>query len=128
MTSEELIACIAERYSTEPEYPWGDENFIFRHLNNRKWFATGMRPPARVLGIAGEEAVEIVNVKCDPRLAGAYRALPGVLPAYHMNKEHWLTLVLQSAGDSIQSAGDETIKELLELSFDLTAGKGRRRR
>ncbi len=119
MTRDALTAYIAERFSTEPEYPWGDENCIFRHENNRKWFAICMAPPAGVLGLGGEEPVEIVNVKCDPRLAGAYRALPGIRPAYHMNKEHWLTLVLPAVAD-------DTVKELLELSFDLTAGKGRR--
>ena len=51
MTKEELIRTVAERFSTEPEYPWADENFIFRHASNRKWFAVAMRVKYRRLGL-----------------------------------------------------------------------------
>ena len=40
------------------------------------------------LGLPGEGVVEILNVKCDPMLAGALRAQEGFHPAYHMNKEN----------------------------------------
>jgi predicted DNA-binding protein (MmcQ/YjbR family) len=43
-----------------------------------------------------------------------YRRQPGILPGYHMNKDNWLTILLDG------SAEDELIKELLELSFDMT--------
>ena len=97
MTKDELILYVGERYSTEPEYPWADENFIFRHQGNRKWFA-----------------VDIVDVKCGPLLMDVYRKQPGILPGYHMNKDNWLTILLDG------SAEDDLIKELFELSFDLT--------
>lgn len=114
MTRDELIRYVGERFSTDPEYPWADEAFIFRHQTNRKWFAIVMRVPYRRLGLDRDGAADVVNVKCGPLLMGAYRALPGILPAYHMNKEHWLTILLDG------SAEDALVKELLELSFDLT--------
>ena len=117
MTKEELIRYVGARFSTEPEYPWDDESFIFRHRGNRKWFAVAMRVPYRRLGLEREGAADIVDVKCSPLMADAYRKLPGILPGYHMNKEHWLTILLDG------SAEDELIRELLELSFDLTDGK-----
>ena len=119
MTKEELIRYVAERFSTDPEYPWDDENFIFRHSANRKWFAVAMRVPYARLGIEREGLADIVDVKCSPLLMGAYRSLPGILPGYHMNKEHWLTILLDG------SAEDSLVKELLELSFDLTNGSGK---
>ena len=114
MTKDELIRYVAERYSAEAEYPWADENFIFRHASNRKWFAVAMRVAYRRLGIEREGAVDIVDVKTGPLLMGAYRAQPGILPGYHMNKAHWLTILLDGSAD------DALIKELLELSYDLT--------
>ena len=114
MTKDELIRYVAERFSTDAEYPWDDESFIFRHSSNRKWFAVAMRVPYRRLGIEREEAADIVDVKCSPLLMGVYRVLPGILPGYHMNKEHWLTILLDG------SAEDSLVKELLEISFDLT--------
>ena len=73
--------------------------------------------PYRRLGIEREGAVDIVDVKTGPLLMGAYRAQPGILPGYHMNKAHWLTILLDG------SAEDALVKELLELSYDLTNGK-----
>ena len=56
-----------------------------------------------------------LNLKCPPDLAqilcGTYR---GVLPAYHMNKTHWITVRLHS------DVPDEEIVKLLNLSYDLT--------
>ena len=117
MTRDELIRYVAERYSTEAEYPWADENFIFRHTGNRKWFAVAMRVPYRRLAIEREGLADIVDVKTGPLLMGAYRAQPGILPGYHMNKAHWLTILLDGSAD------DALIKELLEVSYDLTNGK-----
>ena len=115
MTRDELIRHVAERYSTDPEYPWGDGNFIFRHRDNRKWFAVAMRVPYRRLGLEREGSVDIADVKCSPLLMDAYRRLPGVLPGYHMNKDHWITVLLDGTAD------DDAVRELLELSWDLTA-------
>ncbi len=117
MTKDGLIRYVAERYSTEAEYPWDDENFIFRHSGNRKWFAVAMRVPYQRLGIRREGTVDIVDVKCGPLLMDAYRKQQGILPGYHMNKDHWVTILLDG------SAEDALIRELLEISFDLTNWK-----
>ena len=117
MKREELIRYVYETYSTDAEYPWNDENFIFRHQGNRKWFAVAMRVPYRRLGLNREGIADIVDTKCGPLLMGSYREQPGILPGYHMNKEHWLTILLDG------SAEDELVKELLEISFDMTDRK-----
>ena len=114
MTKDELIQYVGERFSAEPEYPWADENFIFRHQGNRKWFAVAMCVPYQRLGICRDGSADIVDVKCGPLLMEAYRKQPGILPGYHMNKDNWLTILLDG------SAEDELIRELFELSFDLT--------
>ncbi len=119
MTKDGLIAYVAERYSTDPEYPWGDDNFIFRHQSNRKWFAVAMRVPCARLGIDRDGLVDIVDVKCGPLLMDAYRSQPGILPGYHMNKDHWITILLDD------SAADDAIRELFEISYDLTKGKNK---
>lgn len=45
-----------------------------------------------------------------------FRSDPGIHPAYHMNKDKWLTLELAVVPE-------ETVKTLLEMSFDLTVPK-----
>ena len=76
-----------------------------------------MRIPYRTLGISREGQADILNVKCDPLLMGALRGKPGFRPAYHMNKDKWITILLDG------SAEREQITGLLALSFELTAVK-----
>ena len=55
------------------------------------FFALTMRIPYRTLGISKDDDVDILNIKCDPILIGSLRGRPGFLPAYHMNKDKWIT-------------------------------------
>ena len=122
MTKEELIAHIEREYNVKPDYPWleSPEGAVFRHGDNRKWFALSMPVPRRYAypGETGE--VDAVNVKCDPVLIGMLRGEPGILPAYHMNKAHWVTILLDGTAD------DERLKFLLRQSFELTKSRKRK--
>ena len=90
MTTQELFAYIEREYGVTPDYPWLDspEGAVFRHADNRKWFALAMPIPRRYAypGEIGE--VDAVNLKCDPVLSAMLRHEPGILPAYHMSKVH----------------------------------------
>ena len=122
MTKEELFAHIEREYNVKPDYPWleSPEGAVFRHGDNRKWFALSMPVPRRYAypGETGE--VDAVNVKCDPILIGMMRGEPGILPAYHMNKAHWVTILLDGTAD------DERLKFLLRQSFELTKSRKRK--
>ena len=115
MTRDKLITHVRDFYSVEPDYPFEEEDvFVFRHMDNRKWFAVVMAVPYQRLGLNRPGTVDIVDVKCGPLLMGAYRKQPGILPGYHMNKENWVTVLLDG------TAEDETIRELMEISYELT--------
>ena len=100
-------------------YPWLKyPNYeVFRHCNNRKWFALIMDVPKNKLGLQGEEVLEVVNFKCDPILIGTLREEPGFFPAYHMSKDSWITVALDG------SVSDDKIKMLLDTSYEATASK-----
>lgn len=120
MTKDDLIAYVRDYYSVDPEYPWDDDNFIFRHAGNRKWFAVAMKTPYCRLGIGKEGSADIIDIKCGPLLMDVYRKQPGILPGYHMNKDNWITILLDGAAD------DELIKELLEISYRMTNSRKKR--
>ena len=40
--------------------------------------------------------IDIVDVKVEPELVGSLRLKEGIFPAYHMNKEHWITIKLDN--------------------------------
>ncbi len=115
----ELFAYIKENFNTDPDYPFDKDTAIFRHQSNRKWFAAIIRVKREKLGLPGEGICDVVDLKCDPFLSGFIRGKPGILPAYHMNKEHWITVLLDGTVDQ------ETLQELINLSYDLTAPKKR---
>ena len=115
MNRDELIAYVRERFSTDPDYPFEeDTTFVLRHRENRKWFAVVMKVPYSRLGLEKDGDADVIDVKCGPLLMGTYRQQPGILPGYHMNKDNWITILLDG------TAEEEIIKELLEISYDLT--------
>ena len=124
MNREELEAYILNHYSTEPDYPWADtpRAAVFRHAGNRKWFALIMEVPRDKLGLAGTEKLDIVNFKCDPVMIASLRGETGIFPAYHMNKASWITAALDG------SVSDEKTKMLLDMSYQATAPKIRRKK
>ena len=116
MNRAELERYIAEVYSTLGENPWAQSptNTVFRHRHNRKWFAIIMDIPREKLGLPGDGLLPAVNVKCDPPLVCSCREEPGMFPAYHMNKAHWLTVALDGSVEA------EKLKFLLDMSYELT--------
>ena len=122
MTRQELIYYIFDTYSVEPDYPFprDDVSCVFRHIDNRKWFGIAMAIPYRTLGINRKGNVDILNIKCSPVVIGPLRGKPGFRPAYHMNKDKWITVLLDG------SASQEEIISLLDMSYSMTASKVRK--
>ena len=61
----------------------------------------------------GAEPLE-VSVKCDPELSVSLRAsYESIVPGYHLNKRHWITITLNAEVD------DEQVRTLIEDSYDL---------
>ena len=114
MNREALIALMRDEFGSSAEYLWAryPEYCVFRHGHNRKWFAVLMRVPAEKIGLAGAP-VDILDVKCDPLLIGSLLKKPGYLPAYHMNKTAWLTVLPDMLSDG-------ELFELISLSHELT--------
>lgn len=123
MNKKQLIQYITERYHTDEEHPWiRYPNYtVFRHRENKKWFALFMDIPQDTLGLAGNKFIDILDVKCDPILVGSLRGKDGFYPAYHMNKTNWITVILDGSVD------DGEIKQLIDMSFKLTDIKKKQR-
>ena len=73
-----------------------------------------MRVRYTVLGIDRDGETDILNVKCDPLAREILVGEGTALPAYHMNKEKWITLLLDG------SVPAETIFPLIDESYELT--------
>ena len=118
MDRQTVFDYIKKKYKVLPEYPWRryDSNAVFRHNDNKKWFALVMEMQRDKLGFSGTEYVDVVNLKVDDMF---FRDMiireNGILPAYHMNKMHWITVLLDG------TVAEEKIFELIDMSFLATA-------
>ncbi|RMO30879.1 hypothetical protein ALP08_101904 [Pseudomonas syringae pv. pisi] len=72
----------------------------------------GRRFLPKKIGIDGDKRVDVIDLKVQPELVGSLRKKPGIYPAYHINKEHWITLLLNGP------LGAEEIHSLIEDSFN----------
>ncbi|MDG2962795.1 MmcQ/YjbR family DNA-binding protein [Exercitatus varius] len=122
--TRQIFDYVLTQYGSQPEYLWKTypDYAVLRHQDNRKWYAIVMNVPKAKLGLAGTEAIDVMNVKCSPEILSTFLAQDGFLPAYHMNKSHWLTVRLDGSVDN------DTIFFLLNASFDLTATRQTKKR
>ena len=107
MKREEIFKYIKENYNVEPEYLWDDtpDTAVFRHLNNKKWFGIIMSVKNEIF----------FNVKTEPNYSDLLRnTYDYIIPAYHMNKEHWNTIILNKSPDK------RLVYELIDQSYELT--------
>lgn len=119
MTKDEFRTYVEDFYGIKYDCPFEDEldAWVFRHPNNKKWFALVMTIKKRKLGIDSDEYIDVVNLKCAPEIMDDLWREVGVFPAYHMSKKHWLTLALDG------SCANETVKWVTKISYDLTRKK-----
>ena len=114
MNRETLFKFIKKKYGASPEYPWKryPGNAVFRHGDNNKWFALVMDVDASKLGLPGGSYVDVINLKIDDMF---FRDMiireDGIMPAYHMNKMHWITVLLDG------TVLEEKVYDLLDMSF-----------
>ena len=98
MTREELFQWVKQEYGTEAEYPWKDSNAVLRRADNDKWYGVILSVAGSKLGLEDDNIIDVINLKSDPMLIGSLRGQKGYFPAYHMNKEKWISVLLGDAG------------------------------
>ena len=115
MTKQQFLEYCLNTYGTLPDYPF-DEDFetaVLRHGDNRKWYALVMNVSRRKFGFESDEIIDVVNLKLPIEMHGSFGSADGVYPAYHMNKLHWISVLLPDALDDI-------VQFLVNASFQAT--------
>ena len=98
---------------TYQDAPFHDDNWqLVRYSGNKKAF----------LWTYEKEGFLNINVKTDPEKAFFWRDIySAVKPAYHQNKRHWITVVLDG------TIPDKDIRLMIAESYDLIADSPTRR-
>ena len=96
MTKQEYLAHCLDTFGTMPDYPFEEdfETAVLRHADTRKWYAIVMKVSRRKFGMNSDELIDVVNLKLPTEMFGSFSASDGVYPAYHMNKLHWISVLL----------------------------------
>ena len=121
MTKQEFLEYCSGTYGTSADYPFeGDfETAVLRHTDNKKWYAIAMRVSRRKFSEDSDEIVNVVNLKVPLDLYGEFDAFGGVFPPHHMNKRHWISVILQDVSDDL-------LRHLVDLSYDATKQEKKR--
>lgn len=111
--SLELIEYVRNKYSHELEHLWEDtpDNAIWRKGESKRWYAALLTVKRSSLGLEGEGTQEVINLKAPPERVAELLKLSGILPAYHMNKKHWYTVVLDG------TLSTERVSALIDESY-----------
>ena len=106
----------------QPEFLWTKfpDYAVFRHIDNRKWFGIIMNIPRHKLMFEGADEVDILDIKVDPKLVNTLLDEPGFLPAYHMHRGNWVTILLDGTCPLAR------ICELIDQSYQITGPRPKR--
>ena len=91
------------------DYPFGEDAAVYKF---------GDKPEGKIAAIVVEGSQPLrISLKCDPQLAKLLREkYESVLPGYHLNKNHWNTILCTGQLD------DAEILDLARLSYQLVGG------
>lgn len=119
---EVLIRYAKEQYKTIADQPWGKgtqgqklQEVCTLRTAQGKWYGIMMRIPYEALGLPFDGSVDVLNVKGDPKKIAALVDGRRYFPAYHMNKVHWITILLDRETDLTEA------KALLKRSYELVS-------
>lgn len=95
----EILDHAKKTYGCEPDHPFEKypRYVALRHDEGGKWFGLIMDVPKDRLGLDGDGKVDVIDVKCRPSTVSELKKKPGFLPAYHMDKKHWITILLDGS-------------------------------
>lgn len=132
--AREVIQYVQEEYGCELEFLWQDENAAWRNPTNRKWFGVILKVKGGRLGLSVEGDVAALDLRFEKGMAREFVAArggsgsmgsgsdgdetekgAGILLGYHMNKDNWITVVLD------YGVATEEILGLIDQSYRIVA-------
>ncbi len=114
-----IIKHIKSEYNAKPEFLWPDRYpgyAVFRHGDNKKWFALVATISAASLGLKENGQINVINLKFNKNQTYDFAETSDhIFLAYHMNKNNWITVWLDG------TLPNELIFELIKKSYLLSA-------
>lgn len=118
--TQEILQYVRDEYNNEPEFLWQkfSTTSILRNHENNKWYAAFMTITKNKLGLKPDEPVEVIDLRFNKHEALDFVASnQHIYPGYHMNKQNWITIILDGSLET------EQILELLDNSYQISLRK-----
>ena len=114
-----VIDYIKNKYGDDVEYLWEKfpDNAVARRSDNSKWYLAILTVGKNRLGFDSDESVEVIDLRADKDALPELIKQDNIFPGYHMNKKHWISIILDGSVD---------IKEIyryIDQSYILAKGK-----
>ena len=113
--SYKILEYAKEKYDSDAEYLWPKfpRNAVCRRNDNEKWYFAILSVQGSKIGLKTDNIVELIDLRATvddvPKLINK----SNFYPAYHMNKKHWFTIVLDG------SVSIEEICKYIDISYTL---------
>jgi len=114
-TVEKYILSMPNAYL---DYPFGEEVAVYKVGQRAKSKGQNSSSNDKMFALIQEDSKPVkLSLKCDPELSKLLRErYESVMEGYHLNKKHWITVILSS------QLSEAEIEDLIRHSYHLVAG------
>lgn len=115
---ETVFDFVRVEFNTKLETPWDKqpEFHVMKTANRQKWYGLMMRIPYKLLDPQQPGIVDVLNLKAPPLQIADLIDHQTFYPAYHMNKKHWVSVVVD------EKINLEQLQSLIRQSYQLVEG------
>lgn len=113
MTLNDVHKYLRLKYQANAEKAFKEDPgiLVFARPDNGKWFAATKNIRCSSVDVAGDGRIDILNLRLDPRVVTSLRGHEGFRPAWHMNRNKWVTILLDG------TVGDDEIRDLIDKAY-----------
>lgn len=97
--SYKILDYAKEKYGSPAEYLWPKfpRNAVCRRQDNQKWYFALLSVQGTKIGLKTNEIVELIDLRAPEIEVPDLLKEQNIYPAYHMNKKHWITIILDGS-------------------------------
>lgn len=113
--SYKILDYAKEKFNSPAEYLWPKfpRNAICRRQDNEKWYFALLSVQGSKIGLRTNEIIELIDLRAPVSDVPDLLKQPNIYPAYHMNKKHWITIILDG------SMSIDEIYKYIDKSYEL---------